>query len=149
MTGPRADLGQRAQMLPIDAHDEVPALQVLRAPGPAAGIEDPPEVVVVHGSIGEPADRPFGPDRLPDSIRSPFRAHGSAPARDGTPLAGPRRSPSCGASPRPASGSSSRAIGSSSGRPRRAAPGTPIRTRLRTPPGSATALKRDRSSMIR
>ena len=57
VAGPRPELGQLAEVLPVAADDERPALQVLAAAGAAAGVEDPFEVGVVERPVVEAADQ--------------------------------------------------------------------------------------------
>ncbi len=61
--------GERAQVFPVAADDERPALRVLRAVCPSASPQDPIEVRRLQRAIREPADHPARADGSPDGLR--------------------------------------------------------------------------------
>ena len=90
VAGPRTDGRQLGQALAPTNDDEVPALEVLRAARPAAGVEDPVEMLGLERAVGEAADRPFPADRVPDGHGSGRDRPTIASARGGRPVADER-----------------------------------------------------------
>ena len=96
VTGPRPDLGELPSWPRSRHDDERPALQVLAAPGAAAGLQDAIEVVGLERPVGEVADDPAaaiarqtGSSAGPGS--RPGSRHGSTRRRAGiVPDAGDR-----------------------------------------------------------
>src|SRR4029077_10565261 len=68
VAGPRPDLRELLEVIPVAADNEVPALEVLRAAGAPAGPEDAVEVLRCNGSGGELPDGPLIRDRAPDRV---------------------------------------------------------------------------------
>ena len=66
MPGPRTDGRQLPEMVAVPTDDEVPALEVLRACGSPAGVQDPDEVVRVQRPVRELPNDPLVGDRVPD-----------------------------------------------------------------------------------
>ncbi len=134
VAGPRPDRRKLAQVGPVAADDERPALRVLRAAGAPAGVEDPLEMGGLERSVGEAPDRPPMRDRLPDGIVARSSVEPPAPSADD------RDQPRAGAG-RVAPG---RATWASVRKP----PGVVLDRREPTPrrPGSARPASRRRSS---
>ena len=85
VSGIRSDRSQLLQVRAVLADDERPALLVLGAVRPAAGMQDALEVRGLERAVGEPADHAPRPDRVPDGVA---RVAGVAQPRPGSSAAG-------------------------------------------------------------
>src|SRR4029079_4577710 len=117
MARPRTHGRQLAEVLPIAADDELPALEVLRASGPTARVQDPDEVLRVEWAIGELADHPLRRHRFPDGHHA-LVGHDPISVRVAVVAAGSAAAPGIGAAPSDRGRGRGAAIGASERKPR-------------------------------